>query len=233
MPWDFWVIFLVLGVLVPWRGRKRLQHLLALPRVEAKEKLALYGWTIAFQWALLGVVAWRAFARGLTSSQLGLAGELSLGLVCISLVGGAFLGAVQWFNLRRVSRTSGPIPELMRKLAARLLPANNLELAPYCALSLTAGVCEEFLYRGFAMAALSRAGLVTWAVVVVTSILFGLAHAYQGRSGIIGTTLMGFILAGCRVWTCSLIPGMVWHSAVDITAGIAGPKYFVFEQPGK
>ncbi|HXY01690.1 MAG TPA: type II CAAX endopeptidase family protein [Candidatus Limnocylindrales bacterium] len=226
MPWDFWFILFVLGVLIPWRGRVRLKRLLAQPGIDTREKLALYGSTIAVQWILLGIVAWRAFARGLTSSQLGLAQHLTLVLILVGLVGAGLLGALQWFNLSRVSRLSGPVPELLRKIAERLLPRNTFEVAPYCALSLTAGVCEEFLYRGFAWAALDRAGIPTSAVVIITSVLFGLAHAYQGRSGMVGTALVGIVLAGCRLWTHSLVPGMAWHSAVDLAAGIAGPRYF-------
>lgn len=227
MPWDFWVIFLVLGVLIPWRGRVRLQRLLALPRVDTKEKLVLYGSTIAFQWILLGIVAWRSFARGLTANQLGLESHASLGLLLAALIGSMLLAAFQWYNLRRIGRMTGPVPDLMRRLTGRLFPDKAMEFAPYCALALTAGVCEEFLYRGFAMAALSQVGMPTWAVVMITSVLFGLAHAYQGKSGIAGTTLMGFIFAGGRLATQSLVLVMVWHSVVDVVAGIAGPRYLL------
>jgi membrane protease YdiL (CAAX protease family) len=219
------LILAVLGVVIPWRGRARLKHLLARPMMGTKEKLALYGSTIAFQWILLGLVAWRAFARGLSAAELGVSRPLSIELVLVAVVGAALLGAFQWFNLRRVGRMSGAIPDLMRKLASRLLPHGVVEFAPYSALAVTAGVCEEFLYRGFAIAALMRVGVATWLVVVITSVLFGLAHAYQGKSGIIGTGLMGFLLAGCRLMWGSLWPVMVWHATVDIVAGIAGPRY--------
>jgi membrane protease YdiL (CAAX protease family) len=227
MPWDFWVIFLVLAVLIPWRGRMRLQRLLAQPQAGTKEKLVLYGSTMAFQWMLMGVVAWRAFAHGLTTVQLGLDRRLSVELVLAGALGAAALGVFQWFNLRRVSRMSGPVPDLMRKLSERLLPIKAVEMAPYCALAVTAGVCEEFLYRGFVIAALARAGMTTWLVVVLSSVLFGLAHAYQGKSGIVGTTFMGFVLSAGRLIFQSLIPVMIWHSAIDIAAGIAGPQFLL------
>jgi membrane protease YdiL (CAAX protease family) len=230
MPWDFWLIFLVLGVVIPWRGRVRLRKLMAQPVSGTKEKLVLYGTTIAFQWLLMGVVAWRALARGLTAWQLGLGAHLTAGWIFLSLLGAGVLGAFQWFNLRRVSRMTGPVPDFMRKLAERLLPDKPLEFAPYSALAITAGVCEEFLYRGFAMAALSRAGIASWAVVVITSLLFGLAHSYQGKSGIAGTTLMGLVLGAFRVFSQSLLPVMTWHSVVDLVAGIAGPRYFLPHQ---
>jgi membrane protease YdiL (CAAX protease family) len=227
MPWDFWLILFVLGVLIPWRGRLRLQHLLALPVVDTKEKLALYGTTIAFQWVLMGVVAWRAFARGLTSADLGFGHRVGWELVVWSVVGALLLGAFQWFNLRRVGRMRGAIPDFMRKLAERVLPRGSVEFVPYCALAVTAGVCEEFLYRGFVMGALNRAGVYPWAVVGISSVLFGLAHSYQGRSGVVGTTMMGLVFGIARLAFSSLLPVMVWHSAVDVAAGTAGPRYLL------
>jgi membrane protease YdiL (CAAX protease family) len=89
----------------------------------------------------------------------------------------------------------------------------------------TAGVCEEFLYRGFAMAAISRVGLPGWLVVLLTSVLFGLAHTYQGKSGVVGTSLLGMVFGGSRVLLGSLVPATVWHTTVDIVAGLAGRKY--------
>ncbi|HXX17202.1 MAG TPA: CPBP family intramembrane glutamic endopeptidase [Candidatus Eremiobacteraceae bacterium] len=225
MPWDFWLIFFILAVLIPWRGRVRLQHLLTLPAVGPKEKLVLYGSTIAFQWLLAGIVAWRSIARGLTLAQLGLARPISSDLLLLSFVGAIPFGAFQWFNLRRVGRMTGAIPEFMRKLAERVLPQSPLEFAPYCALALTAGICEEFLYRGFAMAALTRLGLSAWLVVVISSALFGLAHTYQGKTGVVGTTLMGLVLGGVRAAVRTLVPVVLWHAVVDIVAGVAGPKY--------
>lgn len=227
MPWDFWLIFLVLGVVIPWRGHARLRRLLALPAFGTKEKLVLYGTTIAFQWALLGLVASRALARGLTGAQLGLGVGMSGQLLFWSLAGAALLGTFQWFNLRRVSRMTGAVPDFMRKLAERILPNTTVELPPYCALALTAGVCEEFLYRGFAMASLSRMGIAPWAVVVITAMLFGLAHTYQGKSGIVGTMLMGLVFGACRVALASLFPIMVWHATVDLVAGAAGSRYLL------
>src|ERR1700739_124981 len=144
MPWDFWLIFLVLGVVIPWRGHVRLRRLLALPAFGIKEKLVLYATTIAFQWVLLGLVAWRALARGLTAAQLGLGVRISGELLFLSIPGAALLGTFQWFNLRRVSRMTGPVPDFMRKLAERILPNAIVEFAPYSALAITAGVWEEF-----------------------------------------------------------------------------------------
>jgi membrane protease YdiL (CAAX protease family) len=121
----------------------------------------------------------------------------------------------------------------MRKLAERILPHRSVEFAPYCALAVTAGVCEEFLYRGFAMAALSRAGILPWAVVLISSVFFGLAHTYQGASGVAATTLMGLVFGSTRLVLQSLLPVAIWHAVVDIAAGVAGPRFLLASQKVK
>jgi membrane protease YdiL (CAAX protease family) len=225
MPWDFWLIFTVLAVVIPWRGRLRLRRLLALDRVGSKQKITLYLTTIAFQWIMASLVAWRALARGLTPAELGLAPGDSWSIVFPSLSGALVLGGLHWLNLRRVGQMEGPAPALMKSIASKVLPDSVMEFLPYFALAVTAGVCEEFVYRGFAMAALAKAGLPTWLVVLLTAFLFGLAHTYQGKSGIAGTSLMGLVFGGFRILSLSLVPLAVWHATVDIVAGVAGQKF--------
>ena len=119
----------------------------------------------------------------------------------------------------------------MRVLAERILPQSRLELVPFLALAVTAAVCEEFLYRGFAMAALTRAGLPAWSVVLLSSVLFGLAHLYQGRGGLLSTLVIGTVFGTARIAYDGLVPVVVWHFAVDAVAGVAGPKYLVRAAP--
>jgi len=232
MPWDFWLIFLFLSVVIPWRGYTRLKKLLALPSVDTKGKLALYAVTIAFQWVLVGVVTWRSLGRGLTIEELGLGSQSWVRIVAAGLFGAIFIGGLQWLNLRRIGKMEGEAPELLRKLANRLLPVNLLEYLVYSALAITAGVCEEFVYRGFAISAFSKVGLPLWLVVIISSILFGLAHAYQGRAGIVSTGIFGVLLAIGRLGFGSLVPVMMWHAGLDLAAGIAAPKYLLKQAPG-
>jgi membrane protease YdiL (CAAX protease family) len=230
MPWDFWLIFAFLAVVIPWRGRARLRYLLSLESVGTKEKITLYLTTIAFQWTLAILVAWRAWARGLTPAELGLSPLRSTRILLPTILGALLLGGLHWLNLRRISLLEGDAPEKMRILARRILPRSLVEFLPYFALAITAGVCEEFLYRGFAMAALLRFGLPTWLVVLLTSGLFGLAHSYQGRSGVFGTSVMGLVLGANRILYESLFSVVVWHAVVDVVAGIAGRKYLMNER---
>ena len=230
MPWDILLIFFVLGVVVPWRGRKKLQHLLAKPRVEPSERLSLYFSTIVFQWIAAAVAAWRAWAHGYTATQLGLVIPGRLKLFAISVCGAALIVTLQWLNLRRMGRSTSPLRGPLQALAERILPQSTVEMIPFLALALTAGVCEEFLYRGFAMAAIRQTGLPVGVVVLLSSLLFGVAHLYQGRAGFVSTTILGLLFGVARALLGSLLPVVVWHVGVDVVAGIAGPKYLIHKK---
>ncbi len=225
MPWDIWLIFLVLGVILPWRGRARMKKLMALPHLSTMERLSLYASTIAFQWFAVAVVAWRAWAHGFTASQLGLIVPDKSRILIATAIGTATIASLQWLNLRRMGRIPVQARGSLQAIAERVLPQSAVESLPYFVLAITAGLCEEFLYRGFAMAVLLRVGLQAWAVVLLSSVLFGLAHTYQGRGGIVMTLLIGLLLGTSRLAYGSLVPAIFWHSAVDVVAGTAGPRY--------
>ena len=99
MPWDIWLIFLVLAVVVPWRGRIRLKQLLARPSVESHERISLYLSTIAFQWIAVGIAAWRASAHGYTSVELGLGtGPNLFRSILAGILGTGILAGLHWMN---------------------------------------------------------------------------------------------------------------------------------------
>ncbi len=227
MPWDIALIFFVLGVVVPWRGRAKLRHLLAMPRVEPAERLSLYASTMAFQWIAVAVAGWRAWAHGFTSRELGLVISDPVEIAAIAVLGAASIATLQWLNLRRMGRSRSPLRTPLQALAERILPQSRVELIPFFALAVTAGVCEEFLYRGFAMTAFLRWGFPVWIAVVASSLLFGLAHLYQGPGGFASTTILGLLFGATRAAVVSLVPVMFWHIGVDLAAGLAGPKYLI------
>jgi CAAX protease family protein len=227
MAWDIWLIFFVLGVILPWRGRARLKTLLAMPHVGARERIVLYASTIAFQWLIVAVVAWRAWVHGYTAVELGLTTHEGARLVIGSIVGTLTIATLHWLNLRRVGRMPPNSRGAMQAIAERILPQSMMELLPFLALAVTAGLCEEFLYRGFAMAVLTRWGAAAWLAVMASSVLFGLAHLYQGRGGLVSTMVVGIVLGIGRVVYGSLVPVIFWHAAVDVVAGVAGPRYLL------
>jgi len=148
-------------------------------------------------------------------------------LTLITVCGAVLIVTLQWLNLRRMGRSTSPLRGPLQALAERILPRSTRELVPFLALAVTAGLCEEFLYRGFAMAVIARAGLPNGLVILVSSVLFGLAHLYQGRAGFVSTMVLGLLFGISRAALGSLIPVIVWHAGVDIVAGISGPRYLL------
>ena len=82
----------------------------------------------------------------------------------------------------------------------------------------TAAFCEELLYRGFLFAQLREwTGSLGWALVL-SSLGFGLAHAYQGVHGMVRSALLGALMAAPLIRTGSLYPAIAAHFVIDAVA---------------
>jgi membrane protease YdiL (CAAX protease family) len=105
----------------------------------------------------------------------------------------------------------------LRPVAA-LLPRTCTERWTFALLAVSAGVCEELVYRGFGLAALRWAapGISNPALIVLTAAAFGLGHLYQGPAGVALTGLLGAYLAWIVISTGSLLPVMALHVVVDL-----------------
>lgn len=129
-----------------------------------------------------------------------------------------------------ILRSGEGLAETRRQLRSfdAFLPRTPLELRTFWVLSLTAGVCEEVIYRGFAMAWLAGlfAGVseTAWIPVLGSSVMFGLAHSYQGGSGMLRTGIVGLAMAGLAVATGSLVAPMVVHTVLDVTSGTVAQR---------
>ena len=98
------------------------------------------------------------------------------------------------------------------------LPVTAEERLWFAAVSITAGICEEFLYRGFLIRYLSdRPWHIGLGVAqAVSSVFFGLAHGYQGASGVISTGFIGAVMAIIFFVTGSLWLPMALHAFIDL-----------------
>lgn len=223
--WDFALIFLALGVLIPWRGAVRVRQLLARPEISSADRLTIYASTIGFQWLLTGIVAWRALAHHITSENLGL---ILPSPRYTALVAAAFvlvLGGLQLVGIRRTASMPPGEPSRIRDISLRLMPASLVEALAFSALAVTASICEEFLYRGFVFAALALATHSVALAAVGSSVLFALAHLYQGRRGLITTFVLGIIFAASRIATGNILPAVAAHLVIDLLAGCVAPRY--------
>jgi uncharacterized protein len=119
------------------------------------------------------------------------------------------------------ARRSAAIQEKMEKAFLRLsfiLPLTGTERTWWIFVSLTAGITEEILYRGFLIhyffAAPFHIGLAV--AVIVSSVIFGAPHLYQGVAGAISAAILGFIFSAIFLITGTLLVPMVLHALIDL-----------------
>jgi len=223
LPWDFVLIFLVLAIVVPWRGMVRVKMLLALPQLSSGERISLYGSTIAFQWLGAALVVWRSVSHGFGPAALGLLPARPMRGVMLGVGMAVALATLQIVSLRQMAQVPAEQRGRLHQIAAKLMPQELTEALVFAALVGTVSLCEELIYRGFVFAALGELGGGSAAMAIVgSSALFAIGHAYQGRRGVASTFALGLLLAGARSWTDSLLPPILAHLAVDATAGFAG-----------
>ncbi len=225
IPWDFALILLALGVVVPWRGAVRMRKLLARPHLQTTDRLILYASTIAFQWLAVAVVAWRCWANGLTAQRLGLAFPEPWFTTAVAAALSLLLVASQLFGLRRMARLPASRRGFLHQMAEKVMPHNLVEALAFTALASTVGLCEEFLYRGFVFAVIHDATPSSLPLAALgSSAMFAVAHLYQGRRGVVSTFAVGLLFAATRILTASLAPSILAHLLADLVAGLAAPR---------
>jgi membrane protease YdiL (CAAX protease family) len=77
------------------------------------------------------------------------------------------------------------------------------------------GVYEELAARGFLLTRCRAALRGTWAPVLLSALLFGLGHVYQGWIGVAQTALIGVILAAFTVRWGTLWPAILAHAGLN------------------
>jgi membrane protease YdiL (CAAX protease family) len=224
IPWDFGLILAFLGIVIPWRGTVRVRRLLSRPEFGTADRLSLYGSTIALQWILAFIVGWRALSRNMGLAALGLTISDPWRTIWISLILTCFLCAGQFASLRRIVRLPSEERGSLFHITEKIMPRSLAETFVFAALACTAGLSEEFLYRGFVFAAFARMlenfPFSIAIAAVLSSIWFAVAHLYQGRRGVITTFVVSIIFMIARIWSGSLIPSITAHAGVDLIAGL-------------
>jgi uncharacterized protein len=200
-------------------------------RTDPGARRSFYRRLLVLEWglAVLALIVWLS-APGVDAGAVGLQwpqrwpGLLTSGVVLLVLVfvvastrvlrSGALLEAAE--PVRRPGEGRHAEPSGAATLA--LLPRTPAERRLFTLVGVTAGVCEEWLYRGFFLAVVAAlAGdLPTGVLVLVAAVAFGLAHAYQGRAGIVTTGVLGGVMAAVYLDTGSLLLPVVLHALIDL-----------------
>ena len=92
-------------------------------------------------------------------------------------------------------------------------------------MSITAGICEELVFRGFLIPAIGSAIGALGLAAVIAAAVFGLVHAYQGFGGAVRAALLGAMLSLPLLVAGSILPAVLAHAAIDVIGGYwLGPR---------
>jgi hypothetical protein len=190
-----------------------------MPRARAR----LYCSILVPEWAFTACIAalWLWRGRSWGALMLGSSTPLRLG-IGFALVAPVFV--LLWMQRRALSGRPDRLELVRRKLGTfePLIPRTAGEHRNAMFVAITAGICEEFLFRGFAIWYFRALFPSVWmgmiVAVVMSSLLFGLGHIYLGTrqvrvSGSAGMAAALIVLAGG-----SLLPTVLLHAALDMDA---------------
>jgi membrane protease YdiL (CAAX protease family) len=102
------------------------------------------------------------------------------------------------------------------KNLSSFLPVTLNEKLIFAIVCLFAGVCEELVFRGFALTFMQQFETGIWLAVPVSAAAFGLMHLYQGISGFFTSFFMGILLAVVFAISGNLLLPVIIHILTDI-----------------
>jgi uncharacterized protein len=215
--WHTIITLLILAVLSALGALSAYLYRAAAPGMAAGSRIPGYAVTILVEWLVLVFVWFGIRLRGFSLREL---------------IGG------NWSRLSRVFRDIGlaivfliasnvVLSILGRFLHAApnqairsLLPRPGLETVVYLFLALSAGICEEVIFRGYfqrQFAAMTRSAEIGLAI---QGLIFGVSHGYQGPKYMVIIFVYGCLFGLLASWRRSLRPGMCAHFFQDGGIGL-------------
>ena len=179
----------------------------------------LYSGQIILQYLLVGSTVAGLYHR--RDFIRGIIGQFRIRDLARDLWGGFVLylgGLVLMFAVAVVLKPVGLTHE--RSAVQALLPHSYFEMGIWILVSATAGVCEEFIFRGYLLQQLIRwLGNVPTAIGV-SAIVFGFMHLYEGTAAVAIISVLGGYYAMMAVRRGNLRRVMVAHFLQDALTGM-------------
>jgi len=187
-----------------------------LTQLDPLPRITLYINSILSLWILTAITMIAARAAGFTPALMGLRmpapATMALWTVIPLGIAGAVYTVVRALGLRE------------SRVLTELLPRTGTEKAIFVAVSLTAGICEELIFRGFLVAAFAAATGSLAIGVVIGAVVFGAMHFYQSAAGLLRATVLGAALTLPLLFAGSIFPAILAHVLIDLIGGLVVPR---------
>ena len=211
--WHLVIVLVAQGAII-YRGILRALQAHAV----APNRITIYQRTMLFEWLMLGLVLIGVWWHG--SSLLSVLGDRwrslgrffrDLGIAVLFLIVTIGIGSMIQSLLGQVDNPA----------ARHILPQGGIEAWYWVALSITAGICEEALYRGYLQRQFIALTKSVPLGIFLPAILFGVAHSYQGFRHAVPIGILGALGGILAYWCKSVRPGMIAHALQDVLGGLA------------
>jgi membrane protease YdiL (CAAX protease family) len=195
------------------RQAQELKHMRALPRVPA------YLSSIFSLWVLCGATLAVTLLSGLDARDLGLreVGIVRVATVTV-VVTAAAIGLLFAFRAAGARETT---------VLRELLPVTTRERWVFVLVAITAGICEEIVFRGFLLRTLTLGTGLTPLAVALSAGAFGVVHAYQSAAGALRAAILGVLLTVPVLLDASLLSSIIAHTLIDLLSGLWLARYLL------
>lgn len=99
------------------------------------------------------------------------------------------------------------------------LPSCKREWHHYIALAVTAGICEEVVFRFYLLSYLIQLTNQIIFDLILSSIIFGIVHLYQGYKAMVKIGILSFLFGWLFLLTESLLIPIILHIFIDLVSG--------------
>ena len=192
-PWPrpiaHWTHTLALGVVLTLMALYG--HARATP--DAGSRLTRYGSSLVFEWLLLGAVVAGVyqrrefFTKALRGSPLTGAQSVALGFGVYVLASAAILAVAAALYFTPLGRARNP------EVVLAMLPRTPLEWLLWACVSLTAGICEELIFRGYLQQQFTAWTRQPVLAILLASLAFGSVHLYEGAGAILPLAALAIV----------------------------------------
>ena len=219
---DVWLLHGLFGLLLimPWQSQKGIRALDEHVRRDKDARVMFYRGAIIGQWVLAAVAIGAIWSHGQDYLPSLIEPELGGDALAVLAIGSLALLSqcplVPWVHARM--RRSRAVRDALHPLR-NILPRSDAEKRLWVHVALTAGFCEEILFRGFLIYyGQAILGLESTGAVALSSAVFAICHFYQGTMNMLRVGFVGLLLGAIMIVTDSLVFCIALHAVLDLGA---------------
>ena len=177
----------------------------------------------AFEWIVVGfiwygvkqrAVSLRDLIGGRWARPVAVLLDLAIAIGFLAVCGGGVLNGLGYL-----------LKAAPNQALRSMFPHGPSETILFLVLALTAGFCEEVIFRGYLLRQFAAWTHAAVGGIVFQGIAFGISHGYQGWKYMLLIAVYGTLFGMLAQWRRSLRPGMITHFLQDGIGGLLASHF--------